>query len=296
MKGPIPRVDKLFQWCPLEWVEAWYPTFLNSARNRVGMWGRPWSAVPPNIVEEILLKQLKIYMKRALEKLLLKPDECLISFSIAPKGDNIDKTVAEFRRLRSKLLDEDSRILAYMVVPEPRPIGTAHGNILVKCLATNAMSLKKTFDRKLEKEGKIYKFWEDRVTGELTYTHEEQVCDARASRIPGPIWYALKTTRTKVHKDGLQRHNIIAEITKRARSEKDASAIEASAWRKYVGLNISFSQKSREPSTKHPSTLTYSKHQIPPLTPRRLPPFVQGYMLVHAATVRREKLLGSRGR
>lgn len=267
MKSPIPDIHKPYLWCPLEWVEAWYLTYLNSARLRLGMQGHPWSAVAPSSVEEMRLRDQKKYMRRALERLLVKPDECLISFSVSPKGDDIDKTVAEFRRLRSKLLDGDSRILACMVVPEPRPIGTAHGNILVKCLTTNAMGLMKTFERKLEKKGNIYEFWKDPITGELTNTREEQLRYTRVGKIPGPIWYALKTTHTKVHKDGLQRHNIIAEVTRRVRREKEASAIEASAWRKYAGLNISFRCKPKDSSADECSTLTYSKHQIPPPHP-----------------------------
>ncbi len=163
-----------------------------------------------------------------------------------------------------------------MVVPEPRPIGTAHGNIVIKCLNTNVMHLIRDFERKLAKERDIYKFWRNSITGEITYTYEQQISDKRAGKIPGPLWYALKTTNTKIHRQGLQRHNIISEITMRARREKDASAIEASAWRTYAGLNISFSQDSKKSPVPPSSTLTYSKHQIPPILSERAMAFLRG--------------------
>lgn len=290
MKNPTPQIEKPFFWCPPEWVKPWYLAFLNSARLRLGMQGRPWSAIAPSTVERMHLREQKKYTQRALERLLVTPDECLISFSVSPKGDDIDKTVAEFRRLRSKLLSKESRILAYMVVPEPRPIGTAHGNIIVKCLTTDAKGLMDTFERKLEKASKIYEFWKDPMTGELTNTHEAQLRYIRIGKVPGPIWYALKTTTTKVHTNGLQRHDIIAEVTRRAQSERHASAIEASAWRKYVGLNISFNHKPKGSSGNHASTLTYSKRQIFPHPSPNFLRFSKGSMLAQFLTLLGEKL------
>lgn len=123
-------------------------------------------------------------------------------------------------------------ILARLSVPEPRPHGTAHYNVILKLQCEAVAGIKKTLNTLYRGERDIFEFWKDRDTRESTYSYDQQCIDDRTpGHIPGPIWYALKTTITRVGKSGLQSHDIIEELRCFEELGKRAPAIVALAWR-----------------------------------------------------------------
>ncbi len=289
---PLPQ-DADFIWSPDEWVEATYTKTCQRLPRKLGRLGQPVTAQE---VEGSVIADGRERMQHAKRELRLRPGELLLCFTIAPHGDELDETITKARRLLNKLSKKRRPILARLSVPEPRPHGTAHYNVILKLRCEAVAGVMKTLDTLYKGEGDIFKLWADRETGELTYSYDQQCIDDRIpGRIPGPIWYALKTTVTRVGKSGLQSHDVIGELRCFEELEKRAPAIVALAWRQHAGLRITSSRKRLGPPASKPDSVIYNIPLITPHPRRDLPPFVKGYLLAHAATVRREKSFGRKG-
>jgi hypothetical protein len=286
--------DANFPWCQPESVKATYEKLHQKLPFKLGKLGRPVTA---RSVENSVVADGYKRMRRAKEELRLRPKECLLCLTIAPHGDDLGKTIAEAQQLLKKFFKRRRPILARLSVPEPRPHGTAHYNVILKLRCEAVAGVTKTLNTLYKDKRDIFELWEDHDTGESTYSYDQQCIDDRIpGLIPGPIWYALKTTITRVGESGLESHNIIEELRRSETLEEHAPAIVALAWRQHAGLRITRSRmRLRSPASK-PDSVIYNIPLITPRPPRHLLPFVKGYRPVYAVTVRREKLLGSRGR
>lgn len=284
---PLPQ-DAEFTWCPDEWVEATYRKTCQRLPRKHGRLGQPVTAQE---VEGSVIADGRKRMQHAKRELRLRPGEFLLGFTIAPHGNDLDETVAKAQRLLKKLSKKHRPILARLTVPEPRPHGTAHYNVILKLQCEAVAGVVKTLNRLYGGEGDIFKLWADRETGELTYSYDQQRIDDRIpGRIPGPIWYALKTTITPVGKSGLQSHDIIEELRCFKELEKRAPAIVALAWRQHARLRITLPRKRLRPTASKPDSVIYN---IPLITPHPSPNFLRfskGSMLAQFLTLLGEKL------
>ncbi len=254
-------------WVEPFFLKKYYRSQHQSARFAFGVQKAPPEYPLPHLVERRLIKKLRQHREKACEILCLNTDESLLSLSLSPNGTDLYETVDEVKRLRKKVIGKKDLIIAYRAIPEPRPLGTAHINLILLVKTKNVMAVRSNIDKKLQDEGKVYEFWENKKTGEFTYTYSDQCRDIARNYIPPPIWYAYKTMITEI---GLQSHDIITEVSKRPERVKCASAIEAAAWRGHAGLQPSGGKRKEIKSKKKQRvTLNYSKGEISPTLKRR---------------------------
>lgn len=270
-------------WVEPFFLKKYYNSQHQSARFAFGVQKAPPEYPQPHLVERRLIKKLKQHVEKACKILCLKADESLLSLSLSPNGTDLYETVDEVKRLRKKVIGKKDLIIAYRAIPEPRPLGTAHINLILRVKTKNVMIIRSNIDKKLQDEGEVHEFWKNKETGEFTYTYSDQCRDIARNSIPGPIWYAYKTMITEI---GLQSHDIITEVSKRPERVEYASAIEAAAWRGHAGLHPSGGQRKEIKSRKkQPVTLNYNKGEISPILKHR------GFLNPILAKAMRENIL-----